>query len=387
MESSNSINNNNSKNSSNKNNEGSGSISQKLVNTVKTSFIIATLCIACLTLIASYILLSNYHSQNTANNLINNAVTSCKVDSLKNEPVNAMNNIVDSTSNAVIKVNEPHSSAIESTLSDPAYSLDSIVYNLTLAVNSINNVLTSGSIFIAILTLFIGLVGLFGYHSLKSDIKEDLNKTMSETSDKVAGLKKDLNEKINKAEKRIDHIRDIIDECCNDSKEQILNLNKELLTLKDTINSDIQDKLSGFNEQITDFNGQVELIKSSIIQQVRYFDQSIKYLYQATYSNIEQMDDQTQAQQRLENLFHELQIAKLYRTSINADEDSDVNHNRITALEYLEENGTMEDIPHLDYIARYDPNEHVKTRAIEVRAIIRNRFNNNQSDTNPPVVS
>lgn len=374
METSNSTVNENSNNSIEKKEEETD-IKRKLYKTVKISFIIATICIVCLTIIASVILLSNYHSQNTSNSLIKHIATSCKMDSLNSESNNAKFVHIDTidTRYDINKINEKNSANIVSKPTETTDFLNSIVYNLTLAVNTINNILTSGAIFIAILTLFIGLVGLFGYHSLKTDTKDELYKTMTEVNGKGSELKKDINKRVDKTEESIKDIRKTIEECCNDSKKQILSLNKELLTLKDNIDKEIQDELSGFNEKITDFNKRVEQIKDSLIQQARYFDQTNNCLYQMAYSSIEQMDNKAHADQLLEKIFHELQIAKLYRTNLDPDEKSDIDIHKIAAFEYLEEYGTMEDIPHLDHVAKHDPDEQNKRRAVEVTAIIRNR--------------
>ena len=136
--------------------------------------------------------------------------------------------------------------------------------------------------------------------------------------------------------------------------------------------------IDDYTNRVKHFADQINNLRDSLTQQSRYFDYIINYLYQVTYSNIERMEDQSQSEQLLNYLYHELQIARLYRTYITADEAPVVNINRIAALEYLEGegNGTMDDIPHLDYVVENDPDEHIRQRAIEVRAIIRNRNNN-----------
>lgn len=356
------------KKSSNKKNDGSDINSNQLVKTVKRSFIIAISCIVCLTLIASYILLSNHYSQNTANNLINNSATSCRVDTLSESIT------VDSIANGVI-ANNDRSSTTESE-SGPSDLLNSIVYNLTLAVNSVNNVLTSGSIFIAILTLFIGLVGLFGYHSLKTDVKDDLKKTIANVNEKEISIKNDINEKLKTTTKRINDIEVKIKECCEKSNNQIVKLNEDIHTLKEEVNEEIDQKISNFDKQITDFNNRVEEIKFFMMQQTRFFDQSINYLYQTSYSNIEQMEDQTQANQLLEDLYHELQIAKLYRTSLDEDERPTINIQKIAALEYLEGNGIKSDIPHIEYVAQHDPNKENRDQAKRIIGRIEERDQN-----------
>lgn len=366
---------------------------EKLKKTIKWCFIIATICICLLTIIAGYIIISNQNSQNTANSLIHTAQLVCNTDSVSKsytEPAIDNNNKVfknaDSTDTSLNNVNKHTVSNNESQKQETSGILDSVVYNLTLAVNSVNNVLTSGSIFIAILTLFIGLVGLFGYHSLKTDVKEELDKTISTVDEKNKDLNDDIDKKVNNVLNEIVDINHTIDDCCKESKQNIQCLSKRLDTIRQQINEDIQNRILELNEQISNFDLRVNQVTEALTQQSRYFEHTIDYLYQATYTNISQMEDQTQAERLLDDLFHELQIATLHRTYLNTNETQDNDINKNAALEYLEENGRMEDISHLEYVALHDPNEHVRRRAIEVRAIIRSRFNN-QSDTIPPVVS
>lgn len=192
-----------------------------------------------------------------------------------------------------------------------------IIDALTLEVNAINNILTWGSFIVAALTIAAAVFGIIGVTAFKEETRTRLD------------------------------------------------------NFKDTINN-YSDKV----ERIENIGNQIENIKGSLFQQERYIDNTTNYLFQATYTIIENMSDTTQAQQLLENLFHELQIAKLYRSSLDADNDSEIYIHKIAAFAYLEENGTMADIPHLEYIVDYDPNKNNKRRAIEVIAIIRNRNNN-----------
>ena len=68
-----------------------------------------------------------------------------------------------------------------------------------------------------------------------------------------------------------------------------------------------------------------------------------------------------------------MQIARLYRTCFNAENNEAYNRDRFAVLAYLETNGTIEDIPHLEYVVQHDTNEDNRRRAIEVIGIIRNR--------------
>lgn len=344
---------------------------KELKKTIKWCFIIATFCICILTLIAGFILISNLNSQNTTNKLIRNAPLICNTDSVS-EKNNMVFKNAEYSDTSIININKNS----EAQKTEPSGILDSVVYNLTLAVNSVNNVLTSGSIFIAILTLFIGLVGLFGYHSLKTDIKEELEKTIINVDEKNKELNADINEKNKNLKIEIEKIKTTIDDCCDKSRHDIKDLTNRLDRIRQQINEDIQVKTLNFDNQISNFDIRVDQFQEALTQQSRYYDHTIDYLYQVTYSNISQMANQDEAQQLLDYLYHELQIATLYRVNLDAGEARVADFNKITALEYLEENGTRADIPHLDYIAQHDPDEQVRTRAIEVRAIIRNRYGN-----------
>ncbi len=151
---------------------------------------------------------------------------------------------------------------------------------------------------------------------------------------------------------------------------------------------DYTKKVDDFEHSINDYSkkadkvesitNQIQQIQRSLIRQERYIDHTAKYIYQVTYAKFEQMNNQAEAQQLLNHLYHELQIFILYRANMDADKTNVVDINKIAALEYLEGegNGTMDDIPHLDYVVENDPDERIRQRAIEVRAIIRNRNNN-----------
>ena len=141
---------------------------------------------------------------------------------------------------------------------------------------------------------------------------------------------------------------------------------------------DYTKKVDDFEEQ---FNSELNATNTRLIQQERYIDHTAEYIYQVTYAKIEQMNNQVEAQQLLDHLYHDLQIFILYRANMDADKTNVVDINKIAALEYLEGegNGTMDDIPHLDYVVKHNPDKHIRQRAIEVRAIIRNAFSRQQT--------
>lgn len=258
-------------------------------------------------------------------------------------------NITTAKTDTVITTQEKNTTSTSN--NNPA-SLDSIVFNLTLAVNAINNVLSGGAIALGILTLFIGLVGLFGYNTLKEDIREYKLKHDKDTQKTIEELESQLT-------------RDYDEFTTNQN-----NIFVELKRTTDEHTNKINTKLENFYVTIHDYSNKVDLyahliddIRKALTQQARYIDQTINIFFKATYSNISQMKDKEQANLLLANLFHDFQIAKLYRNNFETDEVSDIDVNLITALEYLEENGTMEDIPHLEYVAQNDTNDDNRNRA------------------------
>ena len=191
------------------------------------------------------------------------------------------------------------------------------IYNaLAVEVNAINNILTWGSFIVAALTIAAAVFGIIGVTAFRE-----------ETRTKLDNFKHSIN--------------------------------------------DFSEKI----ERAENITNQIESIKESLVQQERYIDHTADYLFKATYSNLSLMSNQQQAKQLLDSIFHELQIAILYRTSLDESESTNNDNSKETAFKHLEKRGTMADIPHLEYVVKHDPKEHIRRRAIEVIAIIRNREN------------
>lgn len=224
-------------------------------------------------------------------------------------------------------------------------SYDSIVFNLTLAVNAINNVLSSGAIALGILTLFIGLVGLFGFNTLKDDIREYKEKHDKDSKILIDNMQANL---------------------MNTHYEFAKNQNKKLESYNDAIN-EYKNDVNSYIHQIDD------LVRESHTKQTKYINQTINHLYKIAYPIIEQMEDKEFANNILESIFHDLQIARLYHTVLNSDDDSDNDINIIAAFEYFKENGRLGDIPHLEYVAKNDSNERIRNLALEIIGRIRER--------------
>lgn len=271
------------------------------------------------------------------------------------------------------------------------------IYNaLAVEVNAINNILTWGSFIVAALTITAAVFGILSIGAFREETRNHIKSSKKEIENIKIVLTKAFNEFAIDQNTRLENHNNTIDNFINDVNSRSVSFEGETNTRLDNFEHDTNARLEDYEaethtridnltEIIDNYTNRVDLFTTQIdnlreyfSQQARYFDYIIEYLYQVTYANIEHLNDQAQAQQLLNHLYHELQIARLYRTYITADEAPVVNINRIAALEYLEGegNGTMDDIPHLDYVVEHDPDERIRQRAIEVRAIIRNRNNN-----------
>lgn len=244
------------------------------------------------------------------------------------------------------------------------------IYNaLAVEVNAINNILTWGSFIVAALTIAAAFFGVLGVSAFREETRNNTKSSKKEIENIKIRLTKAFNDFAIDQNTRLDNHNNTIESFIDD-------INTRFNDFEDDTNARLEvftGIIDNYTNRVDQFTTQIDNLRVYLSQQVIYFDQIINYLYQVTYLNIEHMEDQTHAQQLLENLFHELQIAKLYRTIIADDEVHNNNINRIAALEYLENNGRMEDIPHLEYIAKNDPNEIIRDRAIKIIGRIEER--------------
>lgn len=181
------------------------------MKTLKTCIGIATLCIALLTGLAGYLLISNF---DTIDSKV--AINREQCDCSDNNCTKAGD-----TDNQPKSSTDKGDTIVEGPSSADNYNglLDSIVYNVTLAVNSVSNVITSGSIFIGIITLFIGIVGLFGYHHLK----EDINKYSSiyEQAERLVNSANELKKSLSAQQYYIDNSNECLMKTVNSIVNQI----------------------------------------------------------------------------------------------------------------------------------------------------------------------
>ena len=198
--------------------------------------------------------------------------------------------------------------------------LNDIVSNLTLAVNSVNNVLTGGSIALGILTLFIGIVGLFGFHSLKNDFNES-----------KASIEKYKND-----------VNDIL----SDHEKQICQMTQ------------IKESISIHNKTLGHYNNALYRIAVEIANANK-----------PNESN--KPNEPNESDGLLEIVTHNYQIAQLY-SCLNREDFSSLD-NTFAPFSYFIERGTMEDITHLTYIAKHHPNDRIRDEALEIIGRIKQR--------------
>lgn len=122
-----------------------------------------------------------------------------------------------------------------------------------------------------------------------------------------------------------------------------------------------------------EFQQQINLIQIKNDFQNHYLDQIVSLFFQATYSITDQMNNESTAKNILYNLFHDYQITKLYRDSLDSKDSMAVQQDKFAAFAYLTENGTMDDIPHLDFVAQNDCDEQNRKLAREIIGRIKER--------------
>ena len=124
----------------------------------------------------------------------------------------------------------------------------------------------------------------------------------------------------------------------------------------------------------TKITNQINKIRESLSRHDIALSHYNQVLYDTTYAVAQQIEKTNIAQSLMNTILHDFQIANLYHISLDSDETTDSNDIKFATFAYLEENGTLDDIPHLDYVEQHDPNEFNKRRAIEIKAIINRRF-------------
>ena len=126
----------------------------------------------------------------------------------------------------------------------------------------------------------------------------------------------------------------------------------------------------------SDSQQQISIIKTNEKHLDLYLNQIVKVFFQVAYSLTSQIENEHIAKDILNNLFHDFQIAKLYRISLESNKNSTTNsyeEEKFSVFAYFEENGTVEDIPHLSFVTQNDPNVHSRNRASEIIGHIKER--------------
>ena len=352
---------------------------KELNKIVKTCFKTAFWCILGLTILAGICLILNLCMQKTSYTLTNSASISCAPDSNGVQPKFDITHFRDTIGMAAIKVDEhkyPNVGVNETKSTD---FLDSIIYNLTLAVNAVNNVLTSGSILVAILTLFIALIGLFAYHDLKTDVREELNK-----------INTSINQNLDKTERNIVEYKSEINDKIKDTQDKQDSNNKDSIKKFETFKNEINNKIleaqsqqmssiEEFNEKIKDYQNEIthkikriESFNIYMVAQSRFFNKSIDFLSNVSSTLTEKLDDEILR----DMLFHDFYINTLYRYDFNpeSDESMAILHHKKAAIEFLKDKGTKNDINDLEIIAQNEPNEEIKRKILELIGIIKHKF-------------
>jgi len=136
--------------------------------------------------------------------------------------------------------------------------------------------------------------------------------------------------------------------------------------LKDNIKK-VSDKIIEINSKEQVFNtciAKTEAITKELQAQEQYMCNSNVYIHKALETIANQISDDHRAISILKFILHNYQISSLYSSNASL---------KFAALAYLQDNGTFNDIEHLEYVSNFDLIEANKTWAREIIGIIKNK--------------
>jgi hypothetical protein len=181
-----------------------------------------------------------------------------------------------------------------------------VVSSLTLAVNAINNIMTWSAIFIAFLTLIVAIIGFVGYNRMYEVVQDNIKKNDEKVDAKIRAI---------------------------DAKQEMFN----------------------------DCVSRTQVISEQLKGQEKYICKTSDYLFAALDKITNQIPDADTGKAIMKQMWHNYQITSLY----SADEGKE-----FAALAFLQENGTIDDIEHLEFVSTYDRNDHNKTWAREILGLL-----------------
>jgi len=124
--------------------------------------------------------------------------------------------------------------------------------------------------------------------------------------------------------------------------------------------SELDKKQAEFNDYIS----QMKVIQDKLLTQGKYICNSNVYIYDTLDKIANQIVDAEKGKLILERMYHNYQIINLYATDNNL---------KFASLAYMENNGTQNDIKHLEHVATYDDDEKNRIRAREIIGIIKHK--------------
>ncbi len=183
------------------------------------------------------------------------------------------------------------------------------ISSITLAVNAINNIISWTAAIIAIYTLVIALFGFFGYRHVKDNMKNNIKRNNKIINDKIVEI---------------------------NQKEQKFN---------DCLN-------------------QTKAISGKLDMQDKYMCKTNSYLFEALDKLANQISDTKVGKVILKENFHGYQITNLYSIDRNKN---------FASLAYMQQNGSLEDIEHLEYFSNFDLDANNKIWAREIIGVIKHK--------------
>lgn len=129
----------------------------------------------------------------------------------------------------------------------------------------------------------------------------------------------------------------------------------------------IKNKIAEIDKKRTDFDDcilQMKGIQAKLVAQEKYTCNSNIYIYDTLDKIANQIAEAEKGKVILEKMLHSYQITNLYAAE---------NDLKFAALAYIQNNGTLDDIKHLEHVATYDAYEQNRVWAREIIGIIKHK--------------
>lgn len=229
---------------------------------------------------------------------------------------------------------------------------------LAVEVNAVNNILTWGSFIVAVLTIAAAVFGIAGYIQLKSSI----NHRLGEEKRTATLFRTNVSSRVDTAEDSIEQFKQGIEQFKRETSSQIARTNNN--------NKEFFDQS---NQRIINIEDNHCRLSHRMEAEDKHIEKTIEHILQSV-THMANLIGGENGKSILSNQLHSTQITTLYRIYPDNDEGkATVIKAKKAALLYLFANGNLEDIPDLDYVAKFDPIDVIKRMALEVIGSIKSK--------------